>query len=178
MKKRLLFENIVYRTRLTEEQVIARLAESLVPYSFYSTVPYSIDKSKPYVGVIRGNTFKFERIIYFPYCLFYFNPFLPDIIGKICEDRIGTRIYINIKVRGFITIFMPVWLSCIASVCIGAILFILIAGGYDPVLPVLFIVLVLCSTYPVWAFKAFKYESTKSKNSLLRILEAYIEEVR
>ena len=56
-------ENIVYKTKLKEDEVITRLSDSIEPEKFFRLRIFVSSSSKPYEGKITSNTFEIKRII-------------------------------------------------------------------------------------------------------------------
>jgi len=187
-RKPLLYEEIVLRTKLTEEQIVDRLEESIddsiKPKSLLGIFGYPFAYSKPYFGVIQGRTFRARRVFYFsfytfifPFCYLY--PFLPILTGKIFERPIETNIYIEMRPQRLAILFMIIVLVGFAFFTFLIILYkndILINGVFSPFLLIPLAMLTNSFFYPLWAYKFFKNESKKSKMDFLEIFEAEIEE--
>ena len=168
MQKFLPIENIVYRTKLTEEQVVTKLAESIEAEKSFGFGAYRTTYSKPYIGTIRGNSFEIKRVIN------YQNSFLPTISGKIQKDGIWTKIYVTMKPEIIVITFMAIWFGCVGLGCIGAIYYaITTADEFSPFFLIPFAMLLFGV---ILLFGAPKIESSKSKKDLQNILEAEIIE--
>lgn len=158
--KYLPFKNIIYKTKLSSEEVLNRLDKSVTKHFRRSdTVAH---EHKLFEGIIDGKSFKIQRIIG------YRNSFLPQIIGHIENDRFETRISIRMKPHISILVFMTFYFVFIAIGLVALISYSINSGEIKP-----FIFL------PVGMFLfgyglivgGFKYESKKSKKQLLKLFE-------
>lgn len=86
------YENIRYKSRLKEEEVIRRLAEVVAPEGGQAWNKYR--------GKIDGNEFNIVRVID------YQNSFLPQISGTIERDYIGTIITVDMRLPDSAIYFM------------------------------------------------------------------------
>lgn len=166
MKKVLPFEKHILRTRLSKEQVIEKLKESVEPEKSFGFGSINFSYTKPYVGRINGETFEIKRAIN------YRNSFLPLIKGVVNSDIGRTKIDISMKPHDFVIAFMAIWFGGVTIGCI-ATTYVMLTDDFNPFLLIPFAMLLFGIALVVGAFKT---ESSKSKKDLLTILEAEIEE--
>ncbi|WP_379964307.1 hypothetical protein [Epilithonimonas sp. UC225_85] len=162
MLKFLPIENIVFKTKLSKEQVLLRLSENIEAKKTFGIGNYS----KPYIGYITGNNFEIERVIN------YRNSFLPQIKGNVYSELGGTRINVKMMPVIYVLFFMAIWFGGVIIGCL-AMFFILFTEEFTPFILIPFIMLVFGIGL---LYGAFKTESSKSKKDLMRILEAEIEQ--
>ena len=177
-----LFEKVIFKTKLTEVQVIDNLTnitdQTIKPISLLGIFGYPLAYSRPYMGVIQGNAFKIKRVAYVIFW-FYFHPFLPVITGRICEDRICTKIYVEMKPHTLASIFMIIVLTF--YVCATIFLFsymsdeLLFDGLFHTAFLILLLIPLFGVIYPFWARKFFEHECKKSKIYLLSLFDAEAE---
>lgn len=161
MSKFLPIENIVFKTKLSKEQVVLRLSENIEAKKTFGFGNYS----KPYIGYINGNNFEIERVIN------YRNSFLPQIKGNVYSELSGTKINVKMMPASYVLFFMAIWFGGVIVGCL-AMLFILFTEGFTSFLFLPFIMFLFGIGL---LYGAFKTESAKSKKDLMRILEAEIE---
>jgi hypothetical protein len=155
-------ENITYKTRLNEDEIIKRLTEIIEPVKALKLRLFNSYSSKPYEGQVNGHMFEIRRIIG------YRNSFLPRINGMIVKDYDGVKI----KVRMRLHIVVMVLLCICGGVELGFIAFlsgILRTSKFDPVTLIPFGMLLFAYGLTMGAFKL---ESKKSKKDLEKIFEA------
>lgn len=86
-------EYVVYKTKLTEEEVIKRLEASI--------------KQKKYQGEIIGSKFKISRVL-----TLVRNSFLPIIIGTMEKSSAGSIIIkVRMRLQIHVAIFMCFWFT-------------------------------------------------------------------
>ena len=164
LNKFLPVENLVYKTKLSKEQAIAKLAENIEAKKAFGLSAFNYSYSKPYIGKISGNIFEIERVIQ------YRNSFLPTIKGEVFSDYEGTKINVHMKPQSFVFVFMLVWVGGVTLGCIVAIIASL-TQKFSPFFLIPFAMLL----FGVGLFYgAFKSESSTSKKDLKRICEAEI----
>ncbi len=169
MSKYLPVENLLYTTKLSEEQVITKLTENVEIQKSIDFWACTNTYSKPYIGQITGNTFEIKRAI----C--YRNSFLPIIKGEVFRDFEGTKIKVNMKPYSFVLAFIIFWFGGFVSNCI-IITYTLSTHEFDsfliiPLMILLFVIILLIALL----YAGFRAERTTSKKDLQRILEAEIE---
>ena len=166
MGKYSLSANIIYKTKLTKEQTINKLAENVgkdFPFDF-SFFDNNNDKhSKPYIGTINSDSFKIKRTIN------HKNSFLPVIKGEIFEDKEGTKIKVNMKLHSFISTFVVIWLTGASLFCVISI-FQIFTEEFSLLLLIPFGMLFFGISL---SFGGFTKESIKSIADLKVIFEAY-----
>lgn len=165
MSKFLPIENIVYKTKLSKEQIVQKLTDNIEAEKSFGFGAHNFTYSKPYIGRIVGNIFEIKRAIS------YRNSFLPQIKGEIYSDFDGTKIKVNMKPNTFVLVFMTIWFGGVFIGCL-ATTFALFTQKFSPFFLIPFGMLIFGIAL---LFGAFKTESTTSKKDLLRILEAEIE---
>ncbi|SHM19843.1 hypothetical protein SAMN05444360_1099 [Chryseobacterium carnipullorum] len=156
--KYLPFERIIYRTNLSEQEIITRLSGFVEPKKF----GFGRTSSKEYEGFINNNCFEINRMIN------YRNSFLPQIKGTIQKGNYGTQIEVTMKLHVFVFVFLLFW-------C-GFVMFFLISLCLvQQKISVFFLVPVgmLLFVYALTMF-GFKTESKESKEFLKKSFESEI----
>ncbi len=156
--KYLPYEHIVYRTNLSEQEVIRRISDFVEPKKF----GLGKNRIKEYEGFVNNNSFEISRVIQ------YRNSFLPKINGVIQKNNYETEIQVTMKLDLFVLIFLIFWCSISASV------FVMISltekkMPIESFMPLLMLVFVYILT-----MLCFKFESKKSKEYLKKSFEAEI----
>lgn len=160
--KYLPFERIIYRTNLSEQEVITRLSDCIEPKKF----SWGKKTTKEYEGFVTDSNFEISRIID------YRNSFLPQIRGAVKENNHVTHIEVTMKLHVLVFVFLIVW-------CAFALLFLIAMGvavgiAEGKISVVLFIpVFMLVFVYALTMF-GFKSESKKSREFLKINFEAEI----
>lgn len=159
--KYLPFERIVYRTNLSQEEIIKRLSDFVEPKKF----SFIRNPIKDYEGSVDAYSFDISRAIT------YRNSFLPQIYGSIQKNNNGTEIQVTMSLNGFVLLFTIVW-CLIASF---SFVFVLIKGIKDKAISVeFFIPLIMLLFIYGLTMAGFKIESKKSKEYLRKAFEAEI----
>lgn len=166
MNKYLPFENIIYKTKLSKEQTIQKLAENIEAKKSFGFGAYNYTYSTPYIGSITGNTFEIQRAIS------YRNSFLPQIKGEVYSEFDGTRVKVSMKPHPFVLVFMTIWFSGVIIGCF-ATTFALFTQNFSPFFLIPYGMLLFGIAL---LYGAFKTESAISKKDLTRILEAEVEQ--
>ncbi|MDQ0780752.1 hypothetical protein [Chryseobacterium sp. W4I1] len=156
--KYLPYERIVYRTNLSEEEIMTKLSGFVEPKKFR----FGKTSVKEYEGFINNNSFEINRIINNR------NSFLPQIKGIIQKNNYGTQIEVTMRLQVFVFLFLIMWcgfvLFFLIGICIAqekiSLLF------FAPMAMLLFV-------YTLTMF-GFKIESKKSKEFLRKSFEAEI----
>jgi len=166
------FENITYKTKLGEDEVLRRLHDLTVPTDKLRFQLSGQNASKPYSGDINGGQFTIKRIIK------YVNSWLPVIHGTVTRDTGGTIINVKMKLSTWVTVLSFIW---IAFMSVGSFLSLTPGTFYQfytdfdysygkhlekfahwlPVGLIMF--------WYIMTMGAFKYESRKSKKDLQNI---------
>jgi len=171
MKKQRLYEKIIFRTKLTEEQVASKLTDIIEFEQQYDYRGHYYNATvKPYIGTLQDNSFTIERVMKIAIC--YLNPYRPVIKGNIYKEGIWTKVSVMMKLSDLTIIFMTVFLTMASFIFISGIIILLIAEEKSPFLIVLFGLQLSIFIFPN---RAFRFESEKSKKDLLKVLEAEIE---
>ncbi len=157
-------EDLTYKTRLSEQQLIERLFDQIGPSQGISFGFFG-DRSpaKPYEGFVAGRAFEMKRIIR------YRNSFLPVIRGTIVNDFDGLTIRIKMRLQIFVIIFMCIWCG---GVGIAAISILTVSIADSKFNPVIFGPMGMLLFAYILATGAFKLESIKSRDDLKNILDA------
>lgn len=155
--KYLPFENLIYTTILSEQEIITRLSDHVEIKKFRIIRTHSM---KEYEGHVNNNTFQISRI------LKYRNSFQPEIEGKFQRNNNTTQIEVKMRLNLFVSLFMIFW-------CSMAFLFFIIQiysdsewsfENFIPLFMLLFVYLM--------ALLGFKAESRRSKEDFRKIFEA------
>ncbi len=162
-------ENISFKTRLKEEEILKRLSDAIEPEKTFRAVRFGMlsGSTKPYEGQISGHTFTIRRIIS------YRNSFLPRINGIITNDF--GRLTINVKMRLpiFVIIFLCVWCGAVGLACIAVLTQGVRVSESHPATLIPFSMLLFVYALTMGGFK---YESRKSKKDLTALFQADIVE--
>ena len=171
------FENITYKTKLGEGEILKRLHDLTVPTEKLRFELAGLNASKPYSGEINREQFNIKRMIK------YVNSWLPMIYGTIKYDAEWTIINVKMRMRTGVTVFSFIWIALMGVVSYLA----LTAGPFyqfyvDFKYPFSVYLERLFHWIPVGAImlmyigtmSAFKYESRKSMKDLQKIFEAQI----
>lgn len=160
-------ENITYKTRLKEDEIIRRLSDCIEPEKTFRFGIFSSGSTKSYEGQIHGLTFSIKRIIG------YRNSFLPRINGVIERDFDGLTIKVKMRLHIFVIVFLCIWCGGVGLGCIAIFTQALNSFEINPVTLIPF-------GMPIFAYLltmgGFKFESNKSKKDLQTIFEAEIIE--
>lgn len=156
--KYLPFERIIYKTNLSEQEVIKRLSEFVEPKKF----SLGRTSTKEYEGLVNNDRFEINRIIN------YRNSFLPQIIGTIQKNNDRTQIEITMKLHVLVLVFLIVWCGFTLFFLVG------VCFAEKKISTVLFMpILMLLFAYGL-TMLGFKTESKKSKEFLRKNFEEEI----
>ena len=148
-------EHLTYRTKLSPQEAIEKVKESIESKKLFRWNRYGKNKNqKPYEGEVIENTFTITRIIS------YRNSFIPIIKGNIESDYRGTKIIVKMRLHIIVMIFIFFWCGMIS---IGALAYtsdFMSTGDFQPYTLLPFGMILLA--YGL-ALGGFKYESKKSK---------------
>ena len=161
-------ENIIYKTRLKEEEIIRRLSDSIEPEKTFRFGIFSSGTTKSYEGQINGQTFDIKRIIS------YRNSFLPRINGIIERDFDGMTIKVKMRLHIFVIVFLCIWCGGVGLGCIAFLTQAFSKSEFNPATLIPFGMLIFVYALTMGSFK---YESNKSKKDLRTIFEADIIEI-
>lgn len=160
------YQNIVYNTRLTREELVERLNDAVEPKRGLSFSAFKKQKNrKDYEGQVDRNGFKIQRVIQ------YRNSFLPQITGIFQRGRTGNEVLVKLRLNAFVLVFISLWMGGVAMACLSIIFAMGSAGGigYFSLIPfgmLLFGYLLTTLT--------FNYEANKSKKDLQEILKGRV----
>lgn len=160
-------ENLRYWTELKEDEVKKRLADLIEPEKIFRFNLLSSSSKKPYEGQINGNTFTMKRIIN------YRNSFLPRIDGTVRKDEEGTTINVSMQLPVMVIVFLCIWCGGVSFACLAFLLQAFSDSAFSPAPLIPFGMLIFCYALTMGGFK---YESSKSKKHLQKILEAEMAE--
>jgi len=159
--KYLPYERIIYKTNLSEQEVLTRLS------GFVEPKKYGLGRNPmmDYEGSINNNRFEISKVIQ------YRNSFLPQINGRIQNDNDGTQIQVTLSLHAFVSFFLIVWCSFALLFFIG----ISIRDIREKEISVeFFLPLFMLLFVYVLTMVGFKSESKQSKEYLRRSFEAEI----
>jgi len=162
MMKYLPFENINYRTKLSEDEILKRVQQLVATHK----QQVGSRNSQQYKGSLSGNTFKIKRIIH------YKNSFLPRINGRIGTDDKDTIIQVKMRVQNFVMVFMSIWMALVGIACIISFAFICGSEHFELATVIPFVMFIFGYALLIGAFKN---ESNPSKKYLAQLFEAEIK---
>jgi len=160
-------ENITYKTRLKEEEIIKRLSECVEPEKTFRFGVFSSGSIKSYEGKVNARTFDIKRIIG------YQNSFLPRINGIIENEYDGLNIRVKMRLHIFVIVFLCFWCGGVGLACITDLIQFFGNSEFNLASFIPFGMLIFAYGLTMGAFK---FESNKSKKDLQRIFEADIIE--
>jgi hypothetical protein len=158
-------ENITYKTKLKEEEILGRLSGFIESENSFRLTFFGSGSTKSYSGHINAGTFDIKRIIN------YRNSFLPRITGAIEKDFDGTTVKVKMRLHPFTIIFFFIWCGFVG---LGCIAFLVEAWASSELTPGILVHLGLLIFIYVLTMVAFKIESNKSKKDLQALFEADI----
>ena len=160
------YQNIVYNTRLTREEILERLNNAIEPKRGLSL---SVFKKRPnrkdYEGQVDRNGFKIQRVIQ------YRNSFLPQITGTFQRGRTGNEVLVKLRLNTFVLVFICLWMGGIAVAGLSTVFAVSSTSGlgYFSLIPFGMLLFgYLLTTL------AFSYEANKSKKDLQEILKGRV----
>lgn len=157
------YENITYKTRLTEDELFKRLEDATEPAKIRFGL-FGKGTTKTYEGEINRPSFAIRRIIQ------YQNSFLPRIKGTIENDFGGTRIHVKMRLHPFVVAFLFIWCS---GAVLGCVLILTQDLDHSLFSLIPFVMLVFCYALTLGAFK---FESVPTKKALQKLFEAEMVE--
>jgi hypothetical protein len=160
-------ENITFKTKLTEKEIITRLSDIIQPKKAFRFSMFSSGSSKSYEGEVNGQTFEIKKIIG------YRNSFLPRIHGIIERDFDGLRIKVKMRLHILVIVFLCYWCGGVAIACIA---FLFQSFSNSKFNPAAFIPLGMLLFVYVLVMAGFKSESRKSKQYFQSLFEAELIE--
>lgn len=151
IKNILPFENLIYKSSLSKDELIQHIKKELETKNSYS-------------GKVLENNFRIKREIN------YRNSFLPVITGEIFDSTNGSKIMVKMRLILFVQIFISIWLSGVFLAIIFCVVTIINDNSASLfILSIPSIMFVVGCTMTVLAFK---YESKKSNKDLEVLLHA------
>ena len=158
-------ENLIYKTKLSEEELFKRLTNIIETESEkkYRYGIFRVLSSKPYEGEIHNNSFDIRRNVG------YRKAYLPRIIGHIDSDLDGININIKMRLQDLEIGFLFVWCSVFVLMFIFPLLEIIINSEFNPHFFIPFGILL--ALY-LMIMVRFKMEILKSKKDLKVLLKA------
>ena len=113
LRKYLPLEDYTLTSKLSLDEIRTRISDNLESKKNFKFPFFNRNTSKPYEGILSGDTFTINRIIN------YRNSFLPVITGNISTYLGGTQIHLKMRLAYGVAIFMLVWLGAVGIACIG-----------------------------------------------------------
>jgi hypothetical protein len=160
-------EDITYKTRLKQDEVIQRLAAITEPEKTFRFGMFGNGSTKPYEGQIEGYTFSIKRIIN------YRNSFLPRINGTIENDFDGVTIKVKMRLHIFVIVFLCIWCGGVGLAFLAFLPQMFSNSEFNPATLISFFMLLFAYGLTMGSFK---FESKKSKSDLQKIFDAEIIE--
>lgn len=160
------YQNIIYSTRLTREELLERLNGAVEPKGGLNLNVFKKQKNrKEYEGNVGRDEFNIQRVIN------YRNSFLPQIKGTFQRGRMGSEVHVKMRLNIFVLIFISLWMGGVALACFSILFAVNSSGGlgYFSLIPFGMLLLGYLMT-----ILAFSYEANKSKKDLLEILKGRI----
>lgn len=151
------FEHLIYKTNLSEQEVLTRLSDFIDKKKIRI---FRNNITKEYEGTIDGNSFEISRIIKGR------NSFQPRISGEIRQNNYETQIEIKMRLHWSVFIFLLFW--CVFVFC--ALIMIFTNG--EKISAVSFMPLLMLLVAYLFTMFGFKIESKRSKKDLEKMLDA------
>ncbi|MRI00031.1 hypothetical protein GH721_05720 [Kriegella sp. EG-1] len=152
-------------TSLSKEEVEKILIENM---QAKKGIEFGFSKrtnQKLFEGTYYHGQFNIQRVIN------YRNSFIPKITGKISSGVGGTKIIAELKMHGFVIVFMVFWMGGVSLASIGAI-YSMINNGINDFFSLIPIIMLVFGGGMVYF--GFKYEADKAVRELKRIFKARI----
>lgn len=156
------FEKLTYRTKLSREEALAKLADNIGPEKPFGFGATKTASDKPYVGQCYGNSFDVKRAIG------YRNSFLPIIKGEVGSDISGTKVHVTMRPSVLVLVFMAFWMTGVGVACV----FTIFSTNKQDLSVFSFIPFVMLLFGIGMLYGGFKIEANIAKKDLARILEA------
>jgi hypothetical protein len=151
------FEHLIYKTNLSEQEVLARLSDFIDKKKIRI---FRNNITKEYEGTIDGNSFEISRIIKGR------NSFQPRISGEIRQNNYETKIEIKMRLHWSVFIFLLFW-------CVFVFFaLIMIFTNAEKISAVSFMPLLMLLVAYLFTMFGFKIESKRSKKDLEKMLNA------
>lgn len=164
------YEKLTITSANRAEEVLERIAEHTemdmtFKKRFLGRIKMRSDYK--YEGTISDKGFEISRII------FYRNSFLPVIIGEVRDQPFGSELDLTLRMNWLVIIFAMIWMGFVILECLGVLVAWIITGKFDGM---------LMMPYGMWLFGTvlflggFKFESIRSRNHLMELLNAQEKE--
>lgn len=160
--KLLPFENIIYKTNLSEIEIVKRLNDSIEPSKTLRINLFGNESTKPYEGYIFEKQFKINRIIG------YRNSFLPRIKGTIQTNAQGTSIHVKMRLHISVIIFLTIWCGIVGVAFFTFLSYAISNNEFHIGIPGTIGMLIFAYVLTMLGFKS---ESKKSKRYLFKLFE-------
>ena len=147
---------------LSKEEVEKKLRENIQPKRGIELRLTRPKNQKAFEGTLFGDSFQIQRVIHGR------NSFLPQINGTLKEGANGTKILMDLKIHGFVIVFLAFWLGGVGLTLIGAI-YAMVTQGVKPVFVV--VPLVMFAFGVGLAYFGFNTEKEKSISELKKIVD-------
>ena len=157
------YENFTITTRLSSNEILKRLEDSVEPRKGFQWIR-STSSYKPYQGEIKEAAFSISRIIN------YRNSFLPQISGEIGPGTIK----INMHLHPFVLVFVTFWLGSVGCMFLFMLSQFLMTNNEDIPLIGLIAPLGMFLFGYLLTLGGFKAEARQSKEFLMELFEAEI----
>lgn len=159
------FEDYSLYTKLSNEEVMERIAAYVEPKQPFSLQYFLTVNTKPYEGGISSNGFRIKRII--PYT----NTFLPVINGTVTTYFEETEIKIKMRMMIGVLVVISIW--CIVAVLFAALIILSMIQSRSFHLSILTPIFMILVPYYI-STSSFKRESDISKEFFERVFDAEI----
>tara|TARA_A100000171_G_C2106164_1_gene132431 strand:- start:588 stop:1109 length:522 start_codon:yes stop_codon:yes gene_type:complete len=160
-------EKIELTTGLSNQEVRKILRDNIRPKRGFRIGFNRPKDDKLFEGFFERDRFEIQRIIKGK------NSFIPQIKGRIQTDINGTKLIADLKIHGFVIVFMTFWLVFVFLALIATIVGISTQGTN----PLALIVPLIMMAFGIGLVHyGFNSEKDKSINDLNRILNARIKE--
>jgi len=158
------YENLIYESNLTESDLRNRINQNIEPKKIFR-IGFK-NKNTKYEGCLNGNNFEINRIIS------YRNSFLPKIKGVIIQANGVTRINVKMRMHIFVYIFLTIWCCGVVLAFIAITISSINNKNFEASI---FIPLGMLIFAYLLTTGGFKFESSKSKKDLEKILNSRIK---
>ncbi|WP_428740472.1 hypothetical protein [Tenacibaculum sp.] len=155
-------EKVEFKTTLSVTEVDNKLRENIQPKRGGRLGFSKKEKDKVFEGNHTNRKFEIQRVIY------HRNSFLPQIKGSYQSTVNGTKVIAELKLHGFVVVFMIFWLSGVSLALIATIIGI-ITQETNPI--AIIIPLIMLAFGFGLSHYGFYMEKEKSINELKKVLK-------
>lgn len=155
-------EKIEFNTALSITEVNNELRKNIQPKRGIRFGFSKKENDKVFEGNHSNGKFEVQRVIY------HRNSFLPQIKGTYQSSVNGTKVTAELKLHGFVVVFMTFWLSGV-SLALIATIFGIITQGTNPI-AVIIPIIMLAFGFGLGHF-GFNMEKEKSIRELKKIFK-------